>query len=215
MAYTALPTVTTGDYWTLTQMRTYLRDNWIASVPDIATAAGSIFVGTGAGAASELLVGSDYETLVADSGEATGVKWGRVSLITILLKNADQTLAGTAEDVVWQTESVDEEGLHAANSSDIDFVSNGVYLITCHLALYNNNASPTFYGELLNNGTAFAQSYWEEASSDKGYANLFAVWPFLSTDVLKVKVTGSASSTLKVLQDYSYFSILRLGDYTP
>ena len=217
MAYTTLPIVTTGDFWTLTQAQIYFRDNWIASVPDICSALGSIFSGTGDGTGMEVLVGANYEVLQANSTDPRGVEWGRPRMCfpTILIKSGDQTLAGVSEDVVWETEVADVMGLHTGASSDIDFTEDAVFLVICHLALSDTNHSTTFYGELIQNATAFARSFWERQDGDIGYVNLFAVWPFLSTDTLKVKVTAPASPTLKVLQGYSRLTVMRLGAWSP
>ena len=215
MAYTTLPVVTTGDFWTLTQMRTYLRDNWTASVPDMSTALGSLFVGTAANAASELLIGSDYENLVADSGEAMGMKWGKTFATTALKLSVDRVMAAQTEDVSWDVEISDEEGLHAPGGNpSVLFVANGVYLIICHLSLYNDNAFPTFRGYLHTDGADFAEGFWEHVDSGKGYVNLFAIWPFEAADILKVRVTGTAASTLKILESVTRLYVIRLGDYS-
>jgi hypothetical protein len=75
MAYTAVPTVATGDTWTAANHNTYIRDNFAAGVPDAFTAKGDLFVGTGADAGTRVGVGANGTELVADSSETTGVKW--------------------------------------------------------------------------------------------------------------------------------------------
>jgi hypothetical protein len=75
MAYTAVPTVATGDTWTAANHNTYIRDNFAAGVPDAFTTKGDLFVGTGADAGSRLGVGANDTELVADSSQATGCKW--------------------------------------------------------------------------------------------------------------------------------------------
>ena len=212
MAYTTLPVVTTGDFWTLTQMQTYLRDNWIASVPDISTALGSLFVGTGDQTADELLIGSDYEHLVADSGEAMGVKWGKAFATTALGLTANHTMVATSEYITWNSTIADEEGLHASPSTEIEFVADGIYLIIAHLCLDNDNASPSFRGWLRHDGASFAEGFWEEVHNNQGYVNLFAIWPFLAADVLQVYVTGTALSALVIKRHKTRLFVIRLGD---
>ena len=76
MAYSAVPTVATGDTWTAANHNTYIRDNFAAGVPDIFTAKGDLAVATAADAAAAVGVGADNSSLIADSGETAGVKWG-------------------------------------------------------------------------------------------------------------------------------------------
>ena len=75
MAYTEVPTVTTGEVWTAADHNTYIKDNFAAGVPDIFTTKGDLAVGTGANAASRLAIGTAGQYLVTDSDEATGLKW--------------------------------------------------------------------------------------------------------------------------------------------
>jgi len=56
MAYSAIPTITTGDVATASWGNTYLKDNFAAGVPDIFTTDGDMAVGTGANAAERVAV---------------------------------------------------------------------------------------------------------------------------------------------------------------
>ena len=87
MAYSAVPTVATGDTWTAANHNAYIKDNFAAGVPDIFTAKGDLAVATAADAAVALGVGPNYQTLIADSGEASGVKWGSQLQFTGRLTN--------------------------------------------------------------------------------------------------------------------------------
>lgn len=73
MAYIDLPNVNENDPWTAAD-HNKLRDNFIASVPDIFTAKGDIAVGTGTTTLVPV-AGNNEEIFTADSGEASGTKW--------------------------------------------------------------------------------------------------------------------------------------------
>jgi len=68
MAYSPVPTVTTGDTWSAANHNTYIRDNFAAGVPDIFTAAGDLAYATAANAASPLAIGSSDQSLSVVSG---------------------------------------------------------------------------------------------------------------------------------------------------
>lgn len=81
MAYTALSTVNTNDDWSAAD-HNKLRDNFIASVPDIFTTKGQIAIATGLTTLSAVS-GSDGQALTADSGEPSGVKWASINKIPV------------------------------------------------------------------------------------------------------------------------------------
>lgn len=88
MAYTAVPTVATGDLWTAANHNTYIRDNFAAGIPDIFTTKGDIAVATASDAAARLGVGSDGQLLTADSSQSTGLKWS--AFATVAATQAEQ-----------------------------------------------------------------------------------------------------------------------------
>jgi hypothetical protein len=68
MAYTAIPTITTGDVATAAWGNTYLKDNFAAGVPDIFTTDGDMAVGTGANAAERVAVMNASNLLKHETG---------------------------------------------------------------------------------------------------------------------------------------------------
>ena len=74
MAYTVIPTQKVGELWTAADSN-LVSANFAAGIPDIFTTKGDIAVATAADVAARLPVGNNGDMLVADSGEATGVKW--------------------------------------------------------------------------------------------------------------------------------------------
>jgi len=68
MAYSAVPTVATGDLWTASNHNTYIRDNFAAGVPDIFQAAGDLVYGSAADAAARLPIGANGQILSIATG---------------------------------------------------------------------------------------------------------------------------------------------------
>ena len=75
MAYTPIPTKSTGDTWAHTDHNTYWRDNMAAGVPDIFTTKGDIAAATGADAATRRPVGANGSYLFVDSSKSDGLYW--------------------------------------------------------------------------------------------------------------------------------------------
>ncbi|MCC7513015.1 MAG: hypothetical protein IT296_10240 [Anaerolineae bacterium] len=75
MAYTPLPLVAAGDWIDEVFINTYWRDNMAAGVPDVFSAKGQLAVGTGVDTMEVLNAGANNKVLMADSAQATGLKW--------------------------------------------------------------------------------------------------------------------------------------------
>lgn len=89
MAYTVVPTVVTGEVWTATNHNTYVRANFLATVPDIFTAKGDLAVASGADAAGILNVGADGQVLKASSSDTLGVVWDVSPIVDLLTAKGD------------------------------------------------------------------------------------------------------------------------------
>jgi hypothetical protein len=119
MAYSAVPTVTTGDTWSAANHNTYIRDNFAAGVPDIFTAAGDLAYASAANAAAPLAIGSAGLPLVSNGSLPI---WG-----SFIYKRQG------GSDVDWNTKNV---GSTDISSSDNYTPSNsilqaGVLASTC------------------------------------------------------------------------------------
>lgn len=99
MAYSAVPTVTTGYLWTASDHNTYIKDNFAAGVPDLFTTKGDLAVASAADTAGRLGVGTNNYILVADSAQTLGVKWG-ISPAQDLVTTKGDLLAATAADTL-------------------------------------------------------------------------------------------------------------------
>lgn len=89
MAYSAVPTVVTGDSWSAANHNTYLRDNLAALWPF--TAAGDIAYASSATALARLAMGLGYQSIRVNSG-ATALEYTYpgMTLITEHLCSADE-----------------------------------------------------------------------------------------------------------------------------
>lgn len=146
MAYTAVPTATTGYLWTAADHNTYIKDNFAAGVPDIFTTKGDIAIATAADTAARLGVGSNGTILTADSdtgGGEMGVKWsGLVPSTGARYKLAtDQAIANNTLTVVnYETVVFDPDSAVTAGAAWIYTVPTTGYYLVCASALFESNA---------------------------------------------------------------------------
>ena len=101
MAYSVVPTVSTGDSWTAANHNTYVKDNFAASAPDLFTTKGDLAVAAGADTANRFAVGSNQDLFFAASGETLGVKWdGVYNFMNISRYTSSDWDGATAYDTV-------------------------------------------------------------------------------------------------------------------
>lgn len=79
MAYTPVPTVTTGDLFTAANYNAYVSANFAAGVPDIFTTAGDMAYGTAADVATRLGIGTALQLLRTNAG-ATAPEWTTIGV---------------------------------------------------------------------------------------------------------------------------------------
>ncbi len=129
MAYNALPAKNASDTLTLGNYNV-IKGNFEAGVPDIFTAKGDIAAATDADTASRVAVGADGARLVADSTQATGVRW-QIMPACRLYNTADiDPATGSWVALTFDTEWYDYGGMHStvSNTSRITIPAGGTGL---------------------------------------------------------------------------------------
>lgn len=225
MAYTAVPTKNTGDTWTASDHNTYLRDNMAAMPPDVFAAKGDLFAATGADAGARLAVGTNGQVLVADSSQATGLRWGAANggAVAARYKIAStQSLADFSNVVINFATSVYDTDSAVTTGANWRFTAPtgkaGYYLVTvmaflqssasweanerCVLYLYKNNALYSVLGERFMTATGT----YNVSVSGMGMVYLAA------GDYIDVRINqnSDASITLDSDGDRTHIAIARL-----
>ena len=108
MAYTVVPTITTGDVATAAWGNTHIKDNFDAGVPDIFTTDGDMAVATGANAAERVAVMNASNLLIHEVG---GVE-ANISAITTdgILRGTGSGTMGILADFATVGQSEAEAG---------------------------------------------------------------------------------------------------------
>lgn len=208
MAYTPVPSVAAGDWIDEIFINTYWRDNMAAGVPDVFSAKGQLAVGTGVDTMGVLGVGANNTILVADSAQATGLKWAEVPTpkMTRLGKSANQSLAVGVITINWDTEAQDDEGLHdnVTNNSRITFAQSGKYRVETALPV-NPNCTRV---QIDLNGTTVHSSDKPAASGETVY--LSVLLDVAASDYVEVKAAVQTSPSTSFANNARFLAI-RLG----
>lgn len=201
----------------------------ISGITDLAIADG----GTGAGTATEAFdnlaptttkgdiiisngsdnirvgVGSDDEILIADSAEASGVKWGLPAFFGFRAGRTTtaQSLPDiTTTDVIFNSETFDSDGCYDTATGRFTPTRAGYYQVNASVAFESSGmvANDYMYMAISKNTTAMASERMESGNainetlgvSDVVYCNG-------STDYIKVSVLQSSGGAINILAESS------------
>jgi len=225
MAYTAVPTKSTGDLWTAADHNTYIKDNFAAGVPDIFTTKGDIAVATGANVATILGVGTNGQVLVADSSESCGVKWDSLfneqTYARYKVSSTKSLTSGSTTIVDFDTEDFDTDSAVTTGASwkfTVPADYDGYYIICATVTLessanwnagerlilmaYKNNALFSYIGvwTCIDSGTRIVS------------ATGVSIMSLAAADYIDIRALQDTGSAINVNSDgnYSHVAIARL-----
>ena len=166
------------------------------------TAKGDLIAGTGSATFDNLPVGTNGQTLVADSTASTGLKWATSTptFAGCLLTNAaSQSIAyNTATALTFDTERIDTDAYHstATNTSRITIPAGkaGKYLITWRVTwAYNTSGDRGYY--LYKNGTVLDAGYGGGSTSTVVQQQQVTIATLAASDYLEVFALQTIAST--------------------
>jgi hypothetical protein len=185
------------------------------------TAKGDLIAGTGSATFDNLPVGTNGQTLVADSTASTGLKWatpasGSTFVGAYAYKSANQTISnGTGTIVSFDSESYDTNGFHdnVTNNSRMTIPSSyaGKYLITA-MFYYASNA--TGYRELsIKKNGSFITYFYAPGNSQPNTIQGSLVLNLTVGDYIQLNAYQNSGGNLDLngAADVTYFQISYLG----
>lgn len=187
----------------------------------IVDAKGDLIVGTADNTVGRLAVGTNGYTLVADSGETTGLKWAAPSGASFVGASAyrSTTLSLTADTVVivtYANESYDTSGFHStsADTSRMTVPSGkaGKYLCIANMFATGGSSRMIIY-PYKNGSNVGGSPNWSYVIDNRGYGNAGAmtgswVMDLAETDYVEV---GLYSATNTATLQESTFQFIYLG----
>lgn len=228
MAYTAVPTQSAGGTWDYDDHNTYIRDNFAATTPDVFTAKGDLFIGTGADTGAVLSAGTNGYVHTADSTQTTGTKWASLATgggIAARYKvGATQTIGSASTTIVqfntavYDTADPDAVTTGASWKFTVPSGMDGYYMV-CATVYLQSSASWTegeycrlelFKGGVLDQylGAKFvtATGTYNVSVTGMGVISLAA------TNYIDVRLTQNSGANVVVENDgnFSHIAIARL-----
>ena len=175
-----------------------VRANFQAGVPDIYTTKGDLGVATGAHAASRLAAGANDSTLVAASGEATGLAWQIIPAVHLTKSGttAMNTLAWTS--IEFDTETGDTDGMHegVTNPSRITIPAGGDGWFLFGFSGRVDDGDPNRWQvRFLLNGSAEIGA-GGMSSYDFGPLSVVVLRPVVATNYIEVQYYANAADTI-------------------
>lgn len=210
MAYSAPPVKASGDTFDLTAYNIF-RNNWLASQLAAYATKGNLFPATGVNAGAILAVGADDATLVAASGEATGLVWQNQPAARVYNSGNIDPAVQTWVSLTFDTEQFDPEAMHStvSDTSRLTVPSGGagLYLLGANAVFDFGVDDPRHLPGLrllLNGATVMAQTQFVTRKNVSAALTLSTLYSLAVADYVEV-------------QAYVYYdrNILAAGNYSP
>jgi hypothetical protein len=177
-------------------------------------------VGTAADTLAALTVGTNGHTLVADSVEATGLKWVAPAAPGFsgasVFPSANISLAGTSSTtIIYDSESYDTDAYHSTVTNTERFTipsgKSGKFLLLGNFTIESQTAS--VIGILKLNGTTDLRE-WTLTTSPEKTLNCHTVLDLTAGDFVEIRIfngSGTGTNLLSGAGKSSYWSISYLG----
>ena len=173
----------------------------------IVDAKGDLIAASAADTPARLAVGANGLSLVADSAQSTGLKWGTPSSKGLVLANSTTQAVNNITDTTlsWDTEFWDTDGFHSTttNPSRITIPAGlgGKYLLDGVLAV-GANATGLRYASFKQNGGA---SFYTASSQGNGTYSTFVSFSIIlnlaASDYIEMTTFQNSGGSLNVLTE--------------
>ncbi len=207
MAYSAVPTVVTGDSWSAANHNTYLRDNLAALWPF--TTAGDLAYASSATALARLAVGSHIGDIMRVNAAGNAPEWG--GLVAAFGQDASTGFVGSggSADITFDSEKFDSHGFIdiSLTPKKIVFPTGlGGYYLVLACARFGVASAATGSAEII----IYHKNSADELKND-------ALMEYVTSNDLKVRVVSTFMIIQAAAADYIsavYSNYLGVGNAT-
>ena len=179
-----------------------VRASLLASGVAIVTTKGDLAVATAATTLARLQVGANESTLVAASGETTGLVWQTIPAVHVTKSDTTALSTSSWTSLTFDTETSDTDAMHhpSSNTSRLTIPTggDGWYTFGFYGSAARAGSTGTWRARIfLNATTALAQSQESEASGVQSMITLAGAYPLAATNYIEVQYyTADASMTM-------------------
>ena len=179
-----------------------VRADILVSAPAVMTTKGDVIAASAANTPARLGVGANDSTLVAASGEATGLAWQTIPAVHVTKSDTTALSTSTWTSLTFDTETSDTDAIHegVTNPSRLTIPTggDGWYIFGFYGSAARAGNSGTWRARiLLNATTTLAQNQQAEASGVQGMIQLIGAYPLAATNYIEVQYyTVDASMTM-------------------
>jgi len=190
-----------------------VRADLLVSAPAVVTTKGDLVAATGANVIARLAVGLDASSLVADSGEATGLRWQIHPAAHVTKSDATTLDLTTWTSIPFDTETADDHTMHegVTNPSRLTVPTGGDGWYT--FGFFGNATRAGAVGIwrvriLLGGATVLAQGEVSGASGVASFLTISGGYKLAATNYIEAQYyTADASMTLAA--DPAFWAIRR------
>jgi hypothetical protein len=170
----------------------------------IVDAKGDLIAASASDTPARLAVGANGTSLVADSTQTTGLKWGYATDLGVNLANGDQSVANASTVILtWGTEFWDVGGYHSTttNPSRVTIPAGlgGKYLLTGFLVFPANAVGSRFAGIKVNGGTDNFLQSGDGNATYSTYVNYSCIFELVAGDYFEVIAFQNSGGSLNAL----------------
>ena len=174
------------------------RANFQAGVPDIFTTKGDLAVATGADAAARLAAGANDSTLVAASGETTGLVWQIIPAVHLTKADATVMSVDAWTTLEFDAETADTDAMHSGDTNPtritIPAGGDGWYLFGFSGRVDNGSPNRWQVRFLLNGATEIGAGGM--SSYDFGPLSVVVLRPVVATNYIEVQYYSTYANTI-------------------
>ena len=183
-------------------------------------AKGDLVAGTADNTFSSLSVGANGTTLVADSAQATGLKWARSGNFTgcrVYASSAQTISNSTDTKLAFANESFDTDGFHSnvTNNTRITIPAGlgGYYRVTANSGFLSNASGRRLMGLTINGSGVSTQIETTANASAEPAAIATDIYFLAAADYLEVNVFQTSGGNLNTSGSIAreFFQVERIG----